>query len=353
MISRVVAAAVKKTMKAQMNSIRLALETVSHGPFYSLAQWRIRQEEPLDAEENWHFWTSSRNSLLVKALAHYPPGFLRKILVNAKLKTKHEVGIAAHYDLSNEFYKLFLDKKYIFYSCADFHRRDETLEQAQENKANFILKLIDPQPGERILELGCGWGAMLRRIYEATNDCEKLSGYTLSREQLAFIKERYGFNVSFTNFITAPYAESSFDKIYSIGAWEHVRPREIPVLLEKLHHALTPGGKLIQHFFCLSSKMFPTSMVMAQIFFPGSVLTPYADQASAWQRAGFRLAHESIHDYRPTLKAWYDNLVANKEQAIELVGVNTFNKYMVFFPASWRVFNEGQAQVHRLILEKS
>lgn len=340
-------------MNTFLSLASLAFETATHGPFYSLAQSRIRGQRPLDPEENWDFWTKTRNGLLVKAIGHYPPGFLRKILVRAKLKADHKVGIAAHYDVSNEFYKLFLDKKYLFYSCADFNGDDETLEQAQENKANFILKLIEPRAGERILELGCGWGAMLRRIFEETGDRENLFGYTLSREQLAFVKESYNFNVTFTDFISTSYAKESFDKIYSIGAWEHVRPDEIPSLLLKLHQALKPGGRLVQHFFCLTDRGLPTSMVMAQIFFPGSLLSPYRDQKAAWQRAGFRLTHESIHDYRVTLRAWHDNLVANKEKAIELVGVRTYNKYLVFFSVSWRVFNEGQAQVYRWVLEKT
>lgn len=93
-------------------------------------------------------------------------------------------------------------------------------------------------------------------------------------------------------------------------------------------------------------------MLIAQIFFPGSVLSSYQFQKEAWQGAGFRLTHESTHDYRATLKAWHDNLVANRDKAIEMIGVKTYNKYLVFFSISWRVFNEGQAKVYRLVLEK-
>jgi cyclopropane-fatty-acyl-phospholipid synthase len=327
-------------------------EAVSHGPVYAMVLSRMRHPQPLDPEENWDYWTTPRNLLLTRLLDHYPPAFLRKSLVNKRLKLKHEIGIAAHYDVSNEFYRLFLDKKYMFYSCADFHHGWETLEQAQQNKADFILGLLNPRQGEKILELGCGWGGMLQRIYEATGDKDSLRGYTLSREQLAHIKERHGFKVTFTNFITTSYPQEAFDKIYSIGAWEHVRPDEIPVLLRKLEGALKPGGKLIQHFFCLPDEKLPMAMLIAQIFFPGSVLSSYQFQKEAWEEAGFRLTHESTHDYRATLKAWYDNLVANRERAIELVGVETYNRYLVFFPISWRVFNEGQARVYRLVLEK-
>ncbi|MFX5603078.1 class I SAM-dependent methyltransferase, partial [Acinetobacter baumannii] len=75
-----------------------------------------------------------------------------------------------HYDLSNDFYRLFLDKTFMFYSCADFNSPGDSLEQAQLNKANHLLSLIDPKPGEAILELGCGWGSMLRHIHAHTGD---------------------------------------------------------------------------------------------------------------------------------------------------------------------------------------
>ncbi len=341
-------------MNRLIGSVSFMLEAVSHGPVYAMILARTRNLQSLDPEENWDYWTKPRNLLLTKALDNYPPTFLRKSLVNSKLKQKHEIGIAAHYDVSNEFYKLFLDSKYMFYSCADFHHSWETLEQAQQNKANFILDLLDPQQGEKILELGCGWGAMLQRIYEATGDKEGLSGYTLSKEQLAYITEHYGFKVTFTDFITTSYAKEAFDKIYSIGAWEHVRPHEIAVLLQKLHRALKPGGRLVQHFFCLTSERYPVAMLstIMQIFFPGTLLSSYQFQKEAWRGAGFCLTHESTHDYRTTLKAWYDNLVANRDKAIELVGVNTYNKYLVFFPVAWRVFNEGQVKVYRFVLEK-
>jgi cyclopropane-fatty-acyl-phospholipid synthase len=339
-------------MTVLFRTLGALLDAVCYGPLYGVAQSRMRSPQALDPQENWDFWTRPRNPLLLEALSRYPPSFWRRFLLNRNLEREHEVGISSHYDVSNEFYKLFLDKRYMFYSCADFHSDADTLEEAQENKANFILELLDPKPGERILDLGCGWGAMLLRVYEATNDRDNLFGYTLSKEQVTYIKEHHGFNVSLTNFITSSYAEESLDKIYSIGAWEHVRPHEITSLLRKLHRALKPGGKLVQHFFCLSGKTFPISMVLGQIFFPGSLLSSYPDQVNAWQSAGFRLTHKSTHDYRPTLKSWYNNLVANRDKAIELVGINTYNKYLTFFPLSWKVFDMGQMQVVRLVLEK-
>ncbi|MEX2119847.1 MAG: class I SAM-dependent methyltransferase [Pirellulales bacterium] len=330
----------------------LAAETAVYGPSYGLLSYLIRSPAPLDPERTWGQVTQARNALVDWARRSYPPWFLRRLLLAAKMRQDHALGISSHYDVSNEFYELFLDKRYMFYSCADFITGRETLEEAQQNKADFILKLIDPKPGQEILELGCGWGAMLKRIHEATGDKQRLHGCTLSREQVAYNHERYCFDVEYKNFITAVYPEQAYDKIYSIGAWEHVRPSEVPVLLGKLHAALKPGGRLVQHFFCRLQERLPAAAVVSQIFFPGSINSSLRYHLRACERAGFRIAHSSIHDYRPTLRCWFENLARQRERAIELVGVPTYNRYLVFFPASWQYFDDMTGVVVRLVLEK-
>lgn len=323
-----------------------------YGPSYAYLNYLIRSPQPLDPDHTWHAITDPTPAWADWLRRVYPPAPLRRSLLAAKMRKDHVLGIAAHYDVSNEFYRLFLDRRYMFYSCADFLTGKETLEEAQQNKADFILNLIQPKAGERILELGCGWGAMLKRIAEATGDKQNLHGYTLSREQVAHNEAHNGFNVEFKNFITADYPKESFDKIYSIGAWEHVRTHEIPPLLSKLYAALKPGGRLVQHFFCRLQEGLPSTAVVSQLFFPGSTSSPLRYQLQSCERAGFRITHRSIHDYRPTVRAWFDNLVAQKERALQLVDVRTYNRYLVFFPASWRYFDDVTGFVIRLVLQK-
>jgi cyclopropane-fatty-acyl-phospholipid synthase len=240
----------------------------------------------------------------------------------------------------------------MFYTCADFPTGRETIEEAQTIKANFILNLLQPKAGEKILELGCGWGAMLKRIYEATGDRQNLYGFTIAKEQVEYNRKHHGFNVEFKNFITTDYPRHFYDKIYSIGAWEHVRPKEVPALLTKLHNALKPGGMLMHHFFCRPNEIVPSTYPVAQIFFPGTVSCSYRHQLRSFEAAGFRIVHQSIHDYRDTLRAWFDRLVENRERAIELVGVRTYNRYLVFLPASWRYFQEVIAMLVRVAMVK-
>jgi len=335
-----------------MRPLLFPLEAFIYGLPYAGLKNLIRSPTPLEAEPTWELITCDNPAIQQFLCNHWPLWPLRWPLLHAKMKQDHVLGIAEHYDVSNEFYELFLDKNYMFYTCADFHQPDDTLEQAQQNKADFILKLIDPKPGEKILELGSGWGPMLKRIYEHTGDRENLHGITLSKEQVAYNEEHLGFQVEFGNFITRDYPAEAYDTIYSIGAWEHVRPKEVAPLVKKLYAALKPGGKLVKHFFCrVPDPLFATA-ICSQIYFPGSIGSPYRANVKAFEQAGFRITHRSIHDYRPTLRAWFDNLVANRERALELVDVQTYNRYLTFFPVSWRYFNDGLGMLVRWVLEK-
>jgi cyclopropane-fatty-acyl-phospholipid synthase len=330
------------------------IECVTHGPLYGALKYLIRSPAPLDPEWTWREATEAARPCFSWLARRYPPHFVRELYVGARLRLDHEVAVTTHYDASNELFELILDRKSMFYSCADFLTGAETLEQAQANKANDFVRLLSPRPGERILDLGCGWGGMLRRIYEATGDKANLSGFTLSREQQAYNQRQGQFDVSLTNFVTTSYTELHYDKIYSIGAWEHVRPREISPLLHKLYRALKPDGRLVQQFICLTSESLPTTvMIGEQTFFPGSALSSYKHQIRACEAAGFRVVEQSIHDYRPTLRAWFDNLAAHREKAIELVGVQRYNEFLVFFAGAWRCFKDVEAFVLRIALKKS
>jgi cyclopropane-fatty-acyl-phospholipid synthase len=332
---------------------RALLHAGRFGLSYAAMRFFMDSPDPLDPDRVWGFFTRKQPALLQALVDGYPLPFQRRTLMARALSPSHASGIEHHYDVSNELYRLFLDRDFMFYSCADFERANDTIEVAQRRKADYLLGLIAPLPAERILDLGCGWGAMLRHIYSATGDKSSLRGYTLSNEQARFIEANLGFDVSLEDFITAEYAPQSFNKIYSIGAMEHVRPDEILPLLRKLHRALTSNGKIVQQFFSLNREALPTSMISSQIFFPGSTLATHAHHLWAAREAGFEVTHDSTHDYRPTLRAWFDRLVENRSRALQLVGVETYNGYLVFFSTSWAFFDQGQATVHRLVLEKS
>lgn len=327
-------------------------ESLLAGPAYGVLKHMIRAPEPLDADETWERITRKRGPVARWLRLRYPPTPLVRLLLSRWLNMPHIVGIADYYDVSNDFFKLCFDRDYIFGSCGDFEHPDESLEQAQARKAAFIYELLDPRPEHEILDLGCGWGSMLKYLCERLGGHRGLHGYTLSKEQLAYIRTTYGFDVSLTDFATTDYPAQRYDRIVSIGAWEHLRPEDIGPLLAKLHHTLKPDGCMVLHFFCRPNEQLHSSVLAAQLYFPGSIASPYSFHRDAFERAGFRITHRSIHDYRPTLRAWFNNLVANRDEAIALVGVRTYNRFLTFFAVSWRYFDDGLGMLVRWRLEK-
>jgi cyclopropane-fatty-acyl-phospholipid synthase len=330
---------------------QFASDLVACGPLYAIANYRIHSPIPLEAEENWAFWNDAKPAWLESLARSYPPEPKRKAYLESMLAQDHADGIEAHYDVSNDFYALFLDTQYRFYTCAEFLSDRDTLEKAQENKANYLRSLLKLTGSESILDLGCGWGAMLKFLQDKGHS-GLLSGFTLAKEQVAYDRDTLGLNVSLTNFITAPFAEGPYDRILSIGSLEHVRPGELKAFYQKTYDALAPGGLAVHQFFSFERERYPASVVLLQLFFPGSLLVMHDQHLEYSANAGFRITHDSIHTYQPTLRAWYERLVANKDQALALVGLEVFNRYMTFFPIAWLFFEQKEAALHRIVMEK-
>jgi cyclopropane-fatty-acyl-phospholipid synthase len=334
-----------------MKLLPLAPDLIAHGLLYSIANQRIHSATPLDQEENWKFWTDRKSPVLKWFAKSYPLQQSRIDYLNRMMDCDHACGIEAHYDVSNDFYALFLDKKYRFYTCAEFRNNQETLEEAQTNKAEHILSLLNLQGSEKILDLGCGWGAMLRFLQDRGHHGD-LSGLTLSKEQQTYAHQELGLNVFLHDFVTHDFENAPYDRILSIGSLEHVRPNELEKLYQKIYDALIPGGLAVHQFISLAQQEYPTSMVLMQLFFPGSLIVLHHTHLAAATRVGFKIAHDSIHDYQPTLRAWYERLVAKKLQALELVGLEVYNRYMTFFPVCWLFFQQHEADIHRIVMSK-
>jgi cyclopropane-fatty-acyl-phospholipid synthase len=322
---------------------------VTHGPLYATALTRMTSTAEYDPEHNWAFWTE--NKLLESILRGYPGRRRRRELVERMLQQGHAKGIEFHYDVSNDFYSLFLDKDYMFYTCARFLSEDDTLEQAQKNKADFLLELLAPEAGHQILDLGFGWGGMMGRIAEETGTRDGLRGYTLSKQQMAYVTD-LGYDVELRDFIENDYAPESLDRVISVGSLEHVRPDEIPNFYSKIFRALRPGGRMVNQFFSLDHEPFPYSMVLSQLFFPSSVLAMHSVHLQAAEKAGFVMKEDVTDSYKKTLRAWYDNLVSNRDKAIATSGINIYNEYLTFFPIAWRFFDRGESTLHRMLLLK-
>lgn len=329
-------------------------EMLVGGPAYANHLFLTRNPTPLDADMVWRKLTQPTHPLLTKIIDHYPPAPLRKLLADIYAGTRDRIaGVAEHYDISNEFYQLFLDRHYMFYSCADFINDTDTLEVAQEHKANYLLNLIDPQPGEHILDLGCGWGSMMKKVYDTTGDSEHLIGYTLSKEQIQFIQKKHGFQAEFRDFVTTAYEPNSIDKIYSIGSVEHVPPSQLLTLAQNLSQALKPSGRIVHHFFCQLEEAPPSRLFAAGIkMFPGAELVSLRHHLKVFDQAGLHIAHQSIHNYRPTLKSWFDRLAMHQAKAVQLVGVTNYNRFLCYLADAWRLFHDRDLVLTRFVLQR-
>lgn len=339
-------------MNSVLRGLLRVFESLTYGPIYGTLQALIRTPEPLDAERTWNDLTGELPAAYDWVAKRYPPQFMRPLLIAAKMRQDHVLGIADHYDVSNEFYELWLDKKYMFYTCADFESGDESLEEAQSRKADRILELLQPNADDKILDLGPGWGPMLKRIYEETGDKRNLYGYTISQEQIAYNRAHDRFQVEFRNFITTEYEPSFFDKLYSIETLEHARPWEMPQLAAKLYQTLKPGGIAVHQFSARLAEPIPTAAPAVQLYFPGSVASSYGHMFRTFESAGFRILSQTVLDYRPTLRTWFERMTANRERALELVGVRTYNRYLTFFAVTWRWLNLGLGITVRMAMEK-
>ncbi|MGC1307785.1 MAG: class I SAM-dependent methyltransferase [Phormidesmis sp.] len=328
-------------------------EALIGGPSYARYMFWSKCSKRLDPKTIWDKFTKPANPLYEALLTHYPPGFARQMISDIYVAQLDRIaGVSQHYDISNDFYQLFLDQSYMFYTCADFLNSTDTLEEAQENKANYLLQLIDPQAGESILDVGCGWGSMMKKIYDTTGDAENLIGYTLSSEQKSFIESTYGFNVEYKDFVTANYKPQSLDKIYSIGAVEHIPKAQLFSVAQQFAEAIRPTGRIVHHFFCQLSETLPARLLAAADVFPGAELASLRQHLDTFERAGLQVRHHSFHDYRPTLEAWFNRLVAHETEAIRLVGLQNYNKYLCYLAEAWRLFENRDLVLTRFLLQR-
>lgn len=332
----------------------LPFELILFGPCFARFLFWSRSSDVLQSKTVWQRFTQAGNPYYEWFLRHYPPGSVRKLWADTYPALRNRIdGIAKHYDISNEFYRLFLDKRYMFYTCADFLSNHETLEDAQENKANFILNLIAPQPGEKILDLGCGWGGMLGKIGKTIEDGRSLKGYTLSVEQKKFIDETRDFEIELVDMLTVDYGTACWDKIFSIGSLEHVPKSQLISLAKKLAAAIKPEGKLVHQFFCQIDSLPPARLLVCGAeLFPGVELSSLKEHLHAFEQAGLKTVHHSIHDYRPTLAAWFKRLAKHQEAAVQLVGVQTYNKYLCYLAEAWRLFDDRDLILMRFVLQR-
>lgn len=266
--------------------------------------------------------------------------------------------VRAHYDLPLDFFRLFLDRDLV-YSCAYFARPDDTLDEAQRNKLELSARKLMLQPGDQLLDVGCGWGAMLfhgARRYGVTG-----TGITLSEGQAAHVRDRaqaLGLAGRVTA-STAHYADleaESFDKIVSIGMVEHVAIADQPRYFAAMHRALRPGGLFLNHGIMLprSRKQAIGGAFIQRHVFPGSDIDDVGNTVAQMEDAGLEIL--DVQSLRPhygrTLRCWAERWFAHRDEAAELVPETVLRTWDIYLPGCAEGFESGYLGVFQILAYK-
>lgn len=271
--------------------------------------------------------------------------------------------IQFHYDVSNAFYQLFLDPE-MQYSCAYFKEWDNSLEQAQKDKLDMICKKLRLKKGEKLLDIGCGWGGLL--CHAVQHYGVVAHGVTLSQEQYDFATAKVKklgledkITIEIRDYITL---EGTYDKISSIGMFEHIGLDNFPKYFKKVNSLLKDGGIFLNHGIARRAKadkkkarhITPEKQLILKYIFPGSELAPIGFTLNSMESNGFE-----IHDveawrehYAITCKHWCMRLSANKEKAIALVGQERYNLWVAYLAGVSMGFNSGSILIFQTVSTK-
>jgi cyclopropane-fatty-acyl-phospholipid synthase len=266
-------------------------------------------------------------------------------------------AVRHHYDVSNEFFALFLDES-MTYSCALFSHGAKTLEEAQEAKRELVCQKLGLEAGERVLDVGCGWGSFV--IHAAARHGVCALGITLSEPQAQLARERVsaaGLD-SQVEIRVADYRElsgQSFDAIASIGMVEHVGSVQIDDYAARLAALLEPGGRLLNHGIARLRHGDPDAGPFSERYvFPDAAPLHLARVLAAIEHAGLVTAHVEglADDYIETLNRWIARFDQSLDRAVELAGAERVRVFRLYLRAARNGFRVGFTGVYQVLARR-
>jgi cyclopropane-fatty-acyl-phospholipid synthase len=269
-------------------------------------------------------------------------------------RERDQRAVRHHYDVSNDFFALFLDDS-MTYSCGIFSRGAQTLEEAQRTKLELVCTKLGLQPGERLLDVGCGWGSFA--VHAATEHGVHVTGITLSEPQAARARERAAAAgvADRVDIRVADYrdlAGEPFDAVASIGMVEHVGNANIDVYAERLATLLRPGGRLLNHGIARLRHTDGEAGPFSERFvFPDAAPLHLSRVLVAVERAGLRSDHvEGFQaDYAETLRHWARRLDDRLDEATRLAGPERVRVWRLYLRAARRGFETGFTSVYQVL----
>jgi cyclopropane-fatty-acyl-phospholipid synthase len=296
---------------------------------------------------------ASRHSEALFAPSHAPK-------IKAHSKAENRDAIHFHYDVSNEFYALWLDRAMV-YSCAYFETPDVDLDTAQQAKLEHICRKLLLKPEEKFLDIGCGWGALV--IYAAKHYGVRAHGVTLSPQQLKVAQERIEqagltdrVHVELLDYRDLP-GESVYDKVASVGMFEHVGLKNLPTYFSMVHRLLKPRGLFLNHGITHDSEGWDTNVsteFINRYVFPDGQLDTISNIERVMERSKFEIADvEALRPhYAMTLRHWVAGLERNRSRALCHVNEATYRVWRLYMTACALQFESGEIGIYQVLANK-
>jgi len=280
-----------------------------------------------------------------------------RFFTNYNFPIKSKKNAEHHYDIGEDFYDLFLDKDHRQYSCAYWKSSKETLEDAQKNKINHIIKKLDLRPGQKVLDIGCGWGSMCFSIAKQS-ECE-ITGVTLSKNQYDYCvkksKELKLDNQCHFELLDYRHLKGKFHRVVSVGMLEHVGRKFYKTFFHKIHDLMSDDGLSLIHTIGSTDPKEPPQPFIQKYIFPGGLVPSGSDLIDAVEKTGLVLSdmESLIHHYDKTLKAWLDRFLQNRERAKKMYSEKFCRMWEFYLSSCSASFHYRDLLVYQLQIVKN
>ena len=282
---------------------------------------------------------------------------LKKLIFTSTAKKNQQKEVQSHYDIGNDFYKLWLDES-LSYSCGYFRREDDTLHQAQVNKVDYILKKLHLQKGMTLLDIGCGWGFLLIRA--AKEYGVRGTGITLSQEQYKEFQRRIQaeglqdlLSAELMDYRDLPKSGKKFQRVVSVGMVEHVGRDNYKLFLDCVNEVMEPGGLFLLHF--ISGLLeHPGDPWVKKYIFPGGVIPSLREMVSLAAEDQFHILDvENLRlHYTRTLLCWLHNFRENLDQVRKTFDERFIRMWELYLASCAATFHNGVIDLHQILMTK-
>ena len=282
---------------------------------------------------------------------------LKKLIHTSVSKKNQEKEVTSHYDIGNDFYKLWLDET-MSYSCGYFKTPEDTLYQAQVNKVDYILQKLNLKEGMTLLDIGCGWGFLL--IEAAKKYKIKGLGITLSHEQHEEFQRRIEaeglqdlLKVELMDYRDLPKSGYTFDRIVSVGMVEHVGRPNYQLFIDCARDVLKDGGVFLLHFIS-ALKEHPGDAWIKKYIFPGGTVPSLREMVSCMAEDDFHvmdIENLRLH-YNKTLLCWADNFHKHMEEEKKMFDERFLRMWDLYLNACAATFHNGIIDLHQIVATK-